>query len=440
MAIVINASRAAGRSLGADEPCAPATRRGHKRQRRQLENIDISPIFNRNLSCALQGLAARIFNKINLAGELERGSIFCNRWRTGIGAASVTVSLLAASGAAHAASEKVVYSFQGGTDGASPEAALLDVGGKLYGTTNVGGAKSIGTVFALTTAGAEKVLYSFQGFSDGSHPTAPLISVGGKLYGTTSLDGVSQGGTVFSITKSGAEKVVYAFSQCADIGSASGLLNVGGLLYGTTRYCGANKLGTVFSVTTGGVGTVLHTFSYNADGVYPAAAGLINVGGTLYGTTSSGGLGQNAAGTVFSITPDGAETILHSFGVDSSDGAIVLAGLVNVGGTFYGTTWRGGANDLGTVFSVTPAGVEQVLHSFGGGSDGAYPEAGLVNVGGTLYGTTHGGGAHKRGTVFAITTTGTEEVVYSFKSTGGDGTYPLAGLIDVHGILYGTTQ
>ncbi len=348
-------------------------------------------------------------------------------------------ALLAAPGPARAATEKVVYSFQGGTDGALPEASLLYLGGTLYGTTNRGGAKGIGTVFALTPAGAETVLHSFQGFSDGSHPTAPLINVGGKLYGTTALDGAGTGGTVFSITKTGAEKVVYAFEECPNNGSASGLLNVGGILYGATRYCGAGKLGTVFSVTKAGNGTVLHSFSYNADGVYPAA-GLIDFGGTLYGTTSSAGDGQHAAGTVFSITPTGTETILHSFGNDAGDGAIVLAGLVNVGGTFYGTTQQGGANNLGTVFSITPAGVEQVIYSFGGGSDGAYPEAGLVNVGGTLYGTTHGGGQHKRGTVFAVTTTGLEEVVYSFKSTGGDGIFPVSGLINVHGTLYGTTQ
>ncbi len=42
-----------------------------------------------------------------------------------------------------------------------------------------------------------------------------------------------------------------------------------------------------------------------------------------------------------------------------------------------------------------------VLHSFkGGAGDGAYPLAGLLNVKGTLYGTTAAGGAHDGGTVF----------------------------------------
>jgi uncharacterized repeat protein (TIGR03803 family) len=76
--------------------------------------------------------------------------------------------------------------------------------------------------------------------------------------------------------------------------------------------------------------------------------------------------------------------------------------LIDVGGTFYGTTAWGGANNLGTVFSVTPSGAETVVHSFQGGNDGANPVGGLLNLGGTLYGTTSAGGPYGGGTVFAI--------------------------------------
>jgi uncharacterized repeat protein (TIGR03803 family) len=55
------------------------------------------------------------------------------------------------------------------------------------------------------------------------------------------------------------------------------------------------------------------------------------------------------------------------------------------------------------VFKVTPAGVAKILHSFGSGTDGASPEAGLIDVGGTLYGTTEEGGAVDAGTVFKVT-------------------------------------
>ena len=81
---------------------------------------------------------------------------------------------------------------------------------------------------------------------------------------------------------------------------------------------------------------------------------------------------------------------------------------------------------------------ESVLHSFHTGGDGLYPEAGLVDVKGTLYGTTEVGGTHDDGAVFSLDpTTGAETVVYSFAGEP-DGYLPFARLIDVNGKLYGT--
>jgi len=45
--------------------------------------------------------------------------------------------------------------------------------------------------------------------------------------------------------------------------------------------------------------------------------------------------------------------VLYSFG-SSGDGALPRAGLINVKGTLYGTTEVGGASGYGTVFSVSP--------------------------------------------------------------------------------------
>ncbi|MGA8326822.1 MAG: choice-of-anchor tandem repeat GloVer-containing protein, partial [Candidatus Cybelea sp.] len=58
-------------------------------------------------------------------------------------------------------------------------------------------------------------------------------------------------------------------------------------------------------------------------------------------------------GTVFSVTTSGTETVLHSFG-GSGDGAHPDASLLNVNGTLYGTTGGGGAHGDGTVFSLLP--------------------------------------------------------------------------------------
>jgi uncharacterized repeat protein (TIGR03803 family) len=138
-----------------------------------------------------------------------------------------------------------------------------------------------------------------------------------------------------------------------------------------------------------------------SDGGNPRAA-LINVGGKLYGTTSSGGTyGQ---GTVFRMTTAGVETALYSFKETGGDGRIPNASLTYLDGVLYGTTTQGGAEGKGTVFKVTTAGTEMVLHSFGKGNDGATPQAGLVALGGALYGTTAlGGTLNNNGTVFKLT-------------------------------------
>ncbi|MGA2761171.1 MAG: choice-of-anchor tandem repeat GloVer-containing protein, partial [Candidatus Cybelea sp.] len=180
---------------------------------------------------------------------------------------------------------------------------------------------------------------------------------------------------------------------------------------------------------------------------------FIDVKGTLYGTTPYGGSGScndhgsgSGCGTVFSVTTAGKETVVYNFKGAPGDGSNPLGGLLNVNGTLYGTTQLGGTNGKGTVFAVTPSGKETVFYSFKGGSgDGSYPLADLANVNGTLYGTTISGGVLcKRysgcGTVFSVTTAGTETVLHRFKGwRGGDGAWPYAGLLNVNGTLYGTT-
>ena len=96
--------------------------------------------------------------------------------------------------------------------------------------------------------------------------------------------------------------------------------------------------------------------------------------------------------------------MLHSFG-KGTDGRYPDAGLIDVSGTLYGTTEEGGAYGDGTAFSITTGGTEKLLHDFGKRTDGSRPNAGLIYVKGTgtLYGTTEAGGANDDGTVFALT-------------------------------------
>jgi uncharacterized repeat protein (TIGR03803 family) len=359
-------------------------------------------------------------------------------------------------------SYRVLYNFSGKPDGQSPLASLIDVKGVLYGTTSRGGKYGHspargGTVFSVSTTGTEHVLFSFR---DGQ-PFAGLVDVGGTLYGTTRY-GAAGAGSIFSITTSGKELQLYGFERSRADGHnpMASLVNARGTLYGTTSegdlYDYSFGTGTVFSVTTDGTEKVLHSFGQAYDGRFPEAA-LIDVNGTFYGTTYAGGAGSSCGssprcapgpsngctsrcGTVFSVTKDGTEKVLHSFGFGSGDGALPRASLIAVHGTLYGTTEEGGPYNLdGTVFSITLSGTEKVLHNFGRGSDGQTPEASLIDVNGTLYGTTTFGGAFGKGTVFSISPYSVEEKVLHNFGSGSDGAFPVGGLVDVNGTLYGTT-
>jgi len=368
--------------------------------------------------------------------------IFFVRLLRHIVSGSLAVAVAAAAGPVRAASETVVYAFKGNPDGAYPAGDLVEVGNKLYGTA-AGGVSGAGVVFSVTPAGAETVEYSFNPDNDGSGPAAGLIKRGRNLYGTTGTGGTDQDGTVFRITRAGAESVVFALLPSEGAYPRGGVIDVAGTLYGTAEQGGAFNNGTVFKVQPQtGAAAAVYAFSGGVDGGSPAA-GLRHLHGLLYGTTAAGGAYN--LGTVFVVNPrTGEEKVVHSFQNNGTDGYGPMGRLIDVGGTLYGTTYFGGAGGRGTVFSVTPAGVETVLYAFAGGADGAAPDGSLTDVSGTLYGTTVNGGGSSNcaagcGTVFSVTPGGGEAVVYAFQG-GNDGANPDAGLIDVAGVLYGTTR
>ncbi len=339
----------------------------------------------------------------------------------------------------------VVYSFESGErarDGAHPN-ALINLDGTFYGTTagTSRGLDRYGTIFTMTPSGTGKLFFRFRGApKEGADPKG-LTDVGGRLFGTTARGGSNGFGTVYSITRPGNLTTLHSFTGGQQDGAdPKGLVNVNGTLYGTTSAGGTHGDGTVFSITSSGVETVLYNFD-KKNGATPAAP-LIDVHGTLYGTTSDGG--ASGKGTVFAITPSGTETVLYSFKGGTKDGAAPVAALVDVHGTLYGTTWSGGSphcgGGCGTVFAITPSGKETVLYIFQAGTtDGAYPGAAVADVHGTLYGTTFYGGADSFGTAFAIAASGKESILHSFAGYPADGQYPEAALLNANGTLYGTT-
>lgn len=211
--------------------------------------------------------------------------------------------------------ETIIHTFSG-PDGASPSrdnSLIFDQAGNLYGPTFSGGAYDCGTVFQLSPSGSgwtEKVLYSFQGSSDGCNPDGGVIfDQAGNLYGSTGSG--SGGGTVFQLSPSGENwtfNSLYTFAGYS--GPAASLtMDAAGNLYGTTTNggisCsyGGNGCGMVFKLTPspgGWMFTSLHDFT-RSDGAFPYSTVAFDAAGNMYGTAAYGGAHDN--GVVWQITP-----------------------------------------------------------------------------------------------------------------------------------------
>ncbi|MGA8533354.1 MAG: choice-of-anchor tandem repeat GloVer-containing protein [Candidatus Tumulicola sp.] len=365
------------------------------------------------------------------------GDLYGATWDSTVKADYGTVFQLTPSGV-----KTVLYTFQGGTDAANPQGGVIaGTKGVLLGDTVYGGGATTctggcGTVYELTPNGSgysERVLYAFQGGNDGAGPVGTLLAKNGTLYGTTvdgggSLNctgpsGFTGCGTAFKLTPSGSgytETVIYTFQGGNDgAGPRGGLITKNNALYGTTQFGGKGTActggcGTVFRLTPSGSTykeRVLYSFNGGtSDGDAPRSALVAGKNGTLIGTTTRGGLGGGpGGGAVFELTPSGSkytEHVLYFFLTNGSkDGAVPFDenGLyADASGDLFGTTIAGGtaACGCGTLFKLTPSGsgyIENILHSFSG-SNGNDPRAAPVaDKNGTLYGTTFSGAKKVKG-------------------------------------------
>jgi uncharacterized repeat protein (TIGR03803 family) len=374
-----------------------------------------------------------------------------NRSRTYALVFAATFAAVAAVHPAASQTYSVLYTFTGAAgDGAYPYATLVvDHAGNIYGTTYGGGTYGYGTVFKLDTSGNETVLYTFTGAGDGGKPEAGLwMDSAGDLYGTTEYGGLFNFGTVFKLDPTGAETVLHSFAGGGTDGEypVAGLVPHGGNLYGTTYFGGARYVGTVFEMSKAGKEKIVRSFRQGpGDGQYPYGGVTLDAAGNAYGTTFDGGAFD--LGIVFKVDATGKETLLHSFS-GPPDGGAPFSGLVqDETGNIYGATDRGGdascysSLGCGVVFKLDSTGTETVLHTFTGfPNDGEFPGTGLArDSSGNLYGTTGEGGSSNNGTVFEISSSGTETVLHSFAG-GTDGKLPSAALaLDKAGNLYGTT-
>ncbi len=411
--------------------------------------------------------------------------------------------------------ETVLHSFSGTfNDGSEPTGLVQLSDGSLYGVTvgYVYQNSSVNTdnvFFKITTTGTYTPLANGCGTATGCttgaqvgrDASSSLINGGdGNLYAIASINSYDQ---FYQLTPQGAFTALYRFSSYytnnADFpGDSQLILGSDGNFYGTAY--GGPSNGAIFRLTPGGVFAQLYAFTklssglpqVNSDGAYLNAPLVEGTDGNFYGVALYGGV--NGSGTIFKMTPGGVFSLLYAFSADgdedlstshNADGAAPGAGLVlGKDGNFYGTTQFGGANGVGTIFKITPAGVFTKLHDFGntpqasitisatpstitagqsatldwafaGTNDfyeGGTPVSKLtLGTDGNLYGVAgsplagpsggeSGGGQYGSGIAFQITPGGTFTVLYSFGSNAQDGTFPYASLIQgSDGNFYGTT-
>jgi len=320
--------------------------------------------------------------------------------------------------------------------------------------THVAGGSAVNLLVSSgSTQPAESLLYSFaapSGNTGGYYPGVLIQAKDNNLYGVTQAGGTNSNGTVFKLTLGGTESLLYTFPGGTPPSGyiPDGLVqDSGGInFYGTSDGGGTYGGGTLYQLTPAGAETTLYNFCGCLDnlaffeGVHPG--GLLQGGdGNFYGTTVGG---QDSSGTVFVIPPSGIGGVLYFFRGGTGDGDIPVGNLIAPSGSdLYGATVRGGTNDNGIVFSLSTAGVESILYNFGptSGHDAQQPIGGLVHANGKFYGMTAFGGDNNTGAVYSVTQAGLESVVYSFPPpVNSAGANPIGSLILASdGNLYGAT-
>lgn len=236
-------------------------------------------------------------------------------------------------------------------------------------------------------------------------------------------------------------------------GPRSGLIfGTDGLLYGSTEFGGSGTgkgNGGLFKIDSNGIFTALAQFDGTNTGKQPIGRLVLASDGNFYGTTYLGG--PDNLGTLFQLTPAGTLTTVYTFATltKKNTGSTPTDGLVEgADGYLYGTTTKDGFNGYGTIFKILPgtSGTPIRLVDFtgdGGTKSGINPSALMRASDGNFYGVTEGGGLYSYGTVFRFTPAGVFTTIANFGSVTGIYSGPVsprAPLIQAKsGVLYGTS-
>jgi uncharacterized repeat protein (TIGR03803 family) len=361
-----------------------------------------------------------------------------------------------------------------GYAGANPQAALIeDADGSLLGTTQNGGADDAGVIFRLSFAGPPQIT---------AQPVSQSVYVGDNVMLSVAVSGASpfsyqwqkngtnlvDGGGITGSTSRVLSLIGVATNSAGNysvrVSNAAGVTNsTGALLHvaSTTPQIvlpPSNQTPgacTVVSFSVAAVGNKPLSYLWQKNGA--SLAGACNTSGATnatllitnaseadngtYTVTISNPLGSTNASASLTVVPQSAPctslTTRHWFG-GSTDGATPYGLAWGTNGDLYGTTYSGGAHNLGTVFRLSTNGTYGTLVSFAG-TNGANPYAAPVQgADGLFYGTSSSGGNAGLGTVFVMAADGALANLYSFTG-GSDGAQPAGALVQgADGRFYGT--
>ena len=333
-------------------------------------------------------------------------------------------------------------SFQFATALAAGAAYRVTVGKEPFGqacpVTNGSGTISASVTNVSVSCGPATVVSAYDfgtASTDGEAPEGGLtLGSNGNYYGVTSEGGLTGAGTVFRLSPNGTLTTLHDFEGAPEDGAepmAPPFLASNGNLYGTTNAGGASGYGTVYMITPSGTESILYSFTGGADGAKPRSPFLLASNGKLYSSTTFGG-GLDNHGTLFSIDPAdnsyAQQISFQGYVVDGPKGALVQAR----NGWIYGTSLDGGkgGQDYGTVYAIdpgtTPATLE-VVESLVGPDQGTGPLGGLVLASdrSTMYGVVGHGGAKAGGGVFKFSSVDDGyTLLYSFAGAPRDGALP----------------
>ncbi|MCB2195038.1 MAG: T9SS type A sorting domain-containing protein [Bacteroidetes bacterium] len=296
-------------------------------------------------------------------------------------------------------------SFDAMYNGGEPEHSFIQIENKLYGTTVYGAKENSGVIYTYDLVLKKyEILHHFEIYSTGVEPKGDLLHLNGKLYGIATAGGENSEGVIFEYSlKNKKYTKLYDLDPWTDGYSGEMGLTLGdnGKLYGTMYRGGANAEGTLFEYT---IETneykVIKTFD-GTSGENPACKLVQHSNGKIYGTTERGG--TYSEGTIFSYDPAGETfTTIHHFGQVNSLGRFPVSQLIeSPEGNLYGITFTADG-DYGAVFEFNPETADYT--KIGNITwDGMWQQKSIMLASNNkLYGTTYTGGTDNRGVLFSL--------------------------------------